>query len=110
MPVFYGSIPGQFKLAIDRMFAFADIHIHLNKDNVNNYGSKLEDTRKIFLITIHGNSIPSVLECLERPFCYLAVEINGIYTGMYASPKLDFVSVYNNKGVIEELLDKGKDF
>ncbi|AMP20037.1 hypothetical protein AZF37_01575 [endosymbiont 'TC1' of Trimyema compressum] len=90
------------------MFAFADIR--LNKDNGNNYGSKLEDTRKIFLIATHGNSIPSVLECLERPFRYLAVEINGIYTGMYASPKLDFVSVYNNEGVIEELLDKGKDF
>ena len=79
MPVFYGSIPGQLKLAMDRMFAFADIHI--NKDSANAYGSKLKKKRKLFLIVTHGNSIPTVLESLERPFRYLAVEIYGDFVG-----------------------------
>ena len=59
----------------------------------------------------HGrNSIRAVLNCLERPFRYLAVEINGDYVGMYASPKLDFESVYHNEAIIKELLEKGRDF
>lgn len=107
-PVFYGTIGGQLKCAMDRLFAFADIH--LNKEGQNSYGSKLKKKRDLFVIASHGNSIPDVLECLVRPFRYLAVEINGVYKGMYTSPKLDFISVYDNEDVKKELLEKGKDF
>jgi putative NADPH-quinone reductase len=106
-PVYYGSLPGEFKCMIDRIYAVSSIKT-INGKNV--YGSIWKESRDVFLIASHGNSIPQVKESVERVIKYFCVDTNSVLKGSYFSKPMDTNSVKDENLYLEDLLLAGKDF
>ncbi len=106
-PVYYGSLPGEYKCMIDRIFAVSSIRT-INGRNV--YGSIWKDTRDVFLIASHGNSIPQVKESVERIIKYFCVDTNSVLKGSYFSKPMDTNDIKDEKLFLEDLIIAGKDF
>jgi NAD(P)H-dependent FMN reductase len=106
-PVYYGSIPGEYKCMIDRIYAVSSIR---TVDGKNVYGSIWKETREVFLIASHGNSIPQVKDSVERIVKYFCVDTNSVLKGIYFSKPMDTNDVKNEDLYIQELLNSGKDF
>lgn len=106
-PVYYGSLPGEYKCMIDRIYAVSSIRTISGK---NVYGSIWKDARDIFLIASHGNSIPQVKESVERVIKYFCIDTNSILKGSYFSKPTDINDIKDENLYIEELLNAGNDF
>lgn len=106
-PIYYGSIPGKFKCMIDRLFAVSKIN---QIDGKNLYGSVWDDSRDIFLIVSHGNSIPQVLESVERVIKYVCVDTNSTFNCSYYSKPFDHFDINTDKTFIEDLIKIGNKF
>lgn len=106
-PMFYATFPGEYKRMIDRLFAASHIETVGNK---NYYSSTWKETRDVFLIVSHGNSIERVYESIVRSVRYMCIETNSTLKGWYFSPPCDFVNVRKDKSFIKDLLEAGKDF
>ena len=106
-PIYYGSLPGEYKNMIDRMYAVSYIK---NINGKNSYGSIWKETRDVFIIASHGNSIPQVKESVERIIRYFCVDTNSKLKGSYFSKPTDTNDLKDDKIYLEELLNAGKDF
>jgi multimeric flavodoxin WrbA len=106
-PVYYGSLPGEYKSMIDRIYAVSSIKTTNGK---NVYGSIWKETRDVFLIASHGNSIPQVKESVERVIKYFCVDTNSVFKGSYFSKPMDTNDVKDEKSYLEDLLTASKDF
>lgn len=106
-PVYYGSLPGEYKCMIDRIFAVSSIRTISGK---NVYGSIWKDTRDVFLIASHGNSIPQVKESVERIIKYFCIDTNSVLKGSYFSKPMDLNDIKDEKQYLEDLLNAAKDF
>lgn len=106
-PVYYGSLPGEYKCMIDRIYAVSSIE---KIDGKNKYGSIWKETRDLFIIATHGNSIPQVKEAVERIIRYFCVDTNSKLTGTYFSRPTDINDLNDENSYLEDLLNAGKDF
>ncbi|KAF0091116.1 MAG: putative NADPH-dependent FMN reductase [Fusobacteria bacterium] len=106
-PVYYGSLPGEYKCMIDRIYAVSSIRTISGK---NVYGSIWKDTRDVFLIASHGNSIPQVKESVERIIKYFCIDTNSVLKGSYFSKPMDINDNKDGNLYIEDLLNAGKNF
>ncbi|MDD2371886.1 MAG: flavodoxin family protein [Firmicutes bacterium] len=106
-PIYYGSIPGEFKCMIDRVFAVSSLE---KIDGNNIYKSRWENTRDIFLIVSHGNSINPVLESVQRIIKYFCVDTNSVLKGSYFSKPMDMYDLKDDNSFIEDLLNASKEF
>lgn len=106
-PIYYGSLPGEYKCMIDRIYAVSSISTSNGK---NVYGSIWKETRDIFLIASHGNSISQVKESVERVIKYFCVDTNSVFRGSYFSKPMDINDIKEENLYIEDLLLAGKDF
>lgn len=106
-PVYYGSLPGEYKCMIDRIYAVSSIDT-INGKNV--YGSIWKESRDVFLIASHGNSIPQVKESVERVIKYFCVDTNSVFKGSYFSKPMDTNDLKEENMYLEDLLTAGKEF
>lgn len=106
-PMFYGSMPGEFKVMIDRFFAKSRIEV---VDGKNKYGSTWPKGREIFVLVTHGNSLDVVNEGLIRSIRYACIETNSTLKGWYFTPPTDFYDVRQDKGYVQAMLEAAKDF
>ncbi len=106
-PIYYGSIPGEFKCMIDGIFAVSSVE---KVDGKNIYKSRWESTRDVFLIVSHGNSIKSVLDSVQRVIRYFCVDTNSVLKGSYFSKPTDMYDLKNDTSFIEDLVNASNEF
>lgn len=106
-PIYYGSLPGEYKCMIDRIYAVSSIE---NIQGKNVYGSIWKESRDVFFIASHGNSIPQVKESIVRTIRYFCVDTNSVLKGFYFSKPTDTNDLKDEKLYLEDILIAGKDF
>lgn len=106
-PVHYGSLPGEYKCMIDRVYAVSSIK---NKEGKNLYGSIWKESRDLFIIASHGNSIPEVKESIVRTIRYFCVDTNSVLKGFYFSKPTDTNDLKDEDLYLKDILIAGKDF